>query len=918
MKNTRENPVNYIVGSVIVIAGLFFAKRFNYLLFHSLAELFSIIIAVTLFLIMWNSKRYMENKVLVFISIAYLFIAIIDLLHTLSYQGMAIFKDYDYYANQLWIAARYMESLTLLIAFAWPARVNQIIRRVGTLGIITLYYLITVLLVASIFVWKIFPICFIAGQGQTPFKIISEYIICLILVAGILLLWRNRRDFNEKIYTLLIAAMIFTILQELSFTLYTDNYGILNMIGHYFKIFSFYLMYRAIVKTGIIEPYNLVFRELTTNEIMLNEAKNAAEVANNLKSSFLANMSHEIRTPLNSILGFANILFEEEKDPEKIEKLEIITSAGSHLLSLVNNILEFSKIEAGKIEIERSRFSIRKLMENLRRMFILKSQEGHLSWEVHIDPSVPEIIVGDEHRIMQVLVNLTGNAFKFTEFGGVRIQVSYLNGQLEILVKDTGIGIPKVKQEAIFSAFEQADTTQAREQAGTGLGLSITRSLLDLMGGTIRLKKSTVGGSEFVVSLPAETADMHIRDQIVPAVLVESEPNRSDRVISLVVDRNEPTDIEIIMNIVKVGSFDGVRIKVLSLDSKTNESILAGVDLILLYGNDGSSRMKLLAQDLERDFRTSFLPVIFLEECSGERISFRADSNALKYGKISQEDGFYGFIRQVIRGREAYGTAMMKGWLEKVETEMGTHQILLDSLNDIAIRVEKLEDALVDHEMENIKFLTHSLKGGTGTLRMSEVYLKISDMETELRKESFDMEKVRKEFSSAKEMLALIPKKYFDMERFELEKQKYGVGKLLILVVDDNKENQKLIGHILNRVNLRYKEAENGAVALEMLKAEKFNMVILDSQMPVMDGITTLKRIREDSALKDLHVIMQSASTFVEDIREFFLAGCDDYIAKPIDLGVLRRKLAEFIAQQESFDNHQAIDSFFQAGSQIR
>jgi len=890
----------HIAGSVIVIAGLLMAERINYLLFHSFAELFSIIIAVTLFLIMWNSKKYMENKALVFISIAYLFIAFIDLLHTLSYVGMNIFTDYKFYANQLWIAARYMESLTLLIAFAWPDRVNQLIRRVGTLGVVTLYFLITAILVASIFVWKIFPICFVENHGQTEFKLTSEYIICFILVAGILFLWKNRRDFEEKIYTLLISAMIFTILQELSFTLYTDNYGILNMFGHFFKIISFYLMYRAIVKTGINEPYNLIFRELTLNETKLKEAKNVAEEANNMKSSFLANMSHEIRTPLNSILGFANLLYEEEKDPGKLEKLEIITHAGSHLLSLVNNLLEFSKIEAGKIEIEQSSFSLHKMLENLKKMFILKAEECHLSWEVQIDPTVPESLVGDEHRIMQVLVNLTGNAFKFTESGGVGIQVSYRNAQLEIQVKDTGIGIPAEKQEAIFSAFEQVDTSHARKYGGTGLGLSITRNLLELMGGTIRVE-STLGGSEFVVSLPAQQGEMDVQDQLEP-IMVASELNRSERVMFLVIDRNEPIDREVIMNIVKVSTFDGVSIQVLPFNAKTKDEILvAGADLVLLYETNRSSKMTLLAQELRQDFRTSFLPVISLKECSGDRISFLADSNALKYGEPSQEDGFYRFIRQVIQGREAFGTAMMKRWLEKAEAEIGTHQILLDCLNDIVIRAETLENALVDQAVENIHSLAHSLKGGTGNLRMSEVYLKIFDLEAELKKEPSDMEKVKQEFSSAKELLALIPKKYFDTERLQLEKQKYALSKLLILVVDDNVENRKLIGHILNRLNLKYKDAENGAVALEMLYAERFNLVLLDSQMPVMDGITTLKRIREDSDLKDLHVIMQTASSFKEDIQEFYRAGCDDYISKPVDLGDLQRKLTEFIARQESY-----------------
>jgi signal transduction histidine kinase/CheY-like chemotaxis protein len=902
MEKIKENPVNYLIGVVIIIAGLFITERFNYLLFHSLAELFSIVIAITLFLIMWNSKKYMENKVLIFIGIGYLFIAIIDLLHTLAFPGMSIFKDYEFYANQLWIAARYMESLTLLLAFAWPEKVNQTIRRVGTQGIMTIFSLITAILVASIFVWEIFPICYIVNYGQTEFKIISEYIVCLILIAGILLLWNNRRDFDEKIYTLLSAAMILTILQELSFTLYTDNYGILNMIGHYFKIFSFYLMYRAIVKTGIEEPYNLIFRELTINEIELKEAKNTAEVANNLKSRFLANMSHEIRTPLNSILGFTNLLLEEEKNPEKLEKLNIITNAGSHLLSLVNNILEFSKIEAGKIEIEQCSFSIRKSLENLKKMFLLQAKERHLSWEVHIDPTVPEFIVGDEHRIMQVLVNLTGNAFKFTEFGGVSIQVSYLNGNLEIRVKDTGIGIPEAKLEAIFSIFEQVDTSHARKYGGTGLGLSITRSLLDLMGGTIRAE-STRAGSEFIVSVPAQTGEMYSQDHLEPD-LITSEPNRSERVIFLVVDRKEPTDMEVIMKIVDESSFDGVKVQVLPFDARTKDKMLvSGVDLVLLYENSGSSKMKFFARDLRQDFRTSFVPVIFLKECSVDRISFQTDSNALKYGKTSQEDGFYSFIRQVIQDREALGAAMMKRWLEKAEAEMGTRQILLDCLNDIVIRVETLENALNDQEMEKIRFLTHSLKGSTGTLRMSEVYLKISDMEAELRKVPADIEKVRKEFSSVKEMLALIPKRYFDMEQLRLEKRKCAESKLLILVVDDNVENRILIGNILNRLNLRYQEAENGEIALKMLHAESFNLILLDSQMPVMDGITTLKLIREDSTLKDLYVIMQSASTFKEDVWEFFRTGCDDYISKPVDLGVLQRKLVEFIDQNVSKNN---------------
>ena len=164
--------INYsMIFSALV--GLYFMAGVNYLLFHSLAEIFSIVVAFTIFVIAWNSKKYIRNPYLLFIGIAYLFIAFLDLLHALSYKGMSIFTDYDYYANQLWIAARYMESLTLLTAFLFLSR-----NRMPKPNIVfTIYTLLTGLLIASIFYWETFPLCFVDGIGLTPFKKISEYII---------------------------------------------------------------------------------------------------------------------------------------------------------------------------------------------------------------------------------------------------------------------------------------------------------------------------------------------------------------------------------------------------------------------------------------------------------------------------------------------------------------------------------------------------------------------------------------------------------------------------------------------------------------------------------------------------------------------------------------------------------------------
>ena len=249
--------VNYAVITV-GLTGLYFTTFINYLVFHSLAEMFSIVIAFSIFVVAWNSKKYILNPYLLFIGIAYLFIAFLDLLHTFAYKGMPLFTDYDYYANQLWVGARYLESITLLLAFMF-LRWNKVPKA----NIVFLVYaVVTSLLITSIFYWKTFPECFVEGSGLTPFKIISEYIICLVLMTALLFLLKSRERFEKKIYYLLFGSIICTIISELAFTFYISNYGFSNLVGHYFKILSFFLIYEAIIKTGIEKPFELIFLDL--------------------------------------------------------------------------------------------------------------------------------------------------------------------------------------------------------------------------------------------------------------------------------------------------------------------------------------------------------------------------------------------------------------------------------------------------------------------------------------------------------------------------------------------------------------------------------------------------------------------------------------------------------------------------------
>lgn len=262
-----HNKLYYWLFIITMSLALYLTTEVNYLLFHSIVELFSIVIAFTVFAITWNSVRYINNPYLLLVGISYLFIGILDLLHTLAYKGMPIFTDYDYYANQLWIAARYLESITLLLAFALLLSARKI--RAGVLTVC--YSAITALLIASIFYWKVFPVCFVVGRGLTDFKIYSEYIICTILIVSILLLIKNRKLFSDTVYRLIGLSIIYTIISELAFTFYVDNYGISNLVGHYFKLFSFMMVYHAIINTGIEDPYQLIFKELSLANESLKE-----------------------------------------------------------------------------------------------------------------------------------------------------------------------------------------------------------------------------------------------------------------------------------------------------------------------------------------------------------------------------------------------------------------------------------------------------------------------------------------------------------------------------------------------------------------------------------------------------------------------------------------------------------------------
>lgn len=292
----------------LVCLGLYLTSLHSFLLFHIVAECFSIIIAFSVFTIAWNTRRLSDNGYVLFLGIAFLFIGAVDFVHTLAYRGMGLFGRYDTdLATQLWIVARGMEAFSFLAA-AW-----MIGRRPNVAAVLSVYASTTVLLLAAAFTGA-FPDCYIEGRGLTPFKIAGEYAICIILVASLVLLIKRRERFDRQILVFLVWSILWTIASELAFTFYVDVYGLSNLAGHFFKIFAFYCMYRAIVVTNLENPYRLLFFDLQKNREELETIIDTSPIMIFYKD--LENRFIRVNQALASATGLSKEVIEGRTTPE--------------------------------------------------------------------------------------------------------------------------------------------------------------------------------------------------------------------------------------------------------------------------------------------------------------------------------------------------------------------------------------------------------------------------------------------------------------------------------------------------------------------------------------------------------------------------------------------------------------------------